>query len=211
MGDVGQVMENWGIPPALDSEAGHFFADLHWLGQPWEISPATMTGAMSLQLENGRFYKSPSGTANALIRLVGLFNFNNWLRRLQLDFSDLFEKGMSFDELQGGLVFNEGTMQFDPPLLVKMPSGRIKMAGSADLVAEQIDASLVTTLPVGTNLPWVAALIGGLPAAAGVYITSKLFEKQVDKLSSISYRITGPCDDPSVKVQKIFSDKGGAK
>ena len=211
VGDVGQVMENWGIPPALDSEAGRFFADLHWLGQPWEIAPSTMTGAMSLQLENGRFYKSPSGTANALIRLVGLFNFNNWLRRLQLDFSDLFEKGMSFDELQGGLVFNEGTMQFDPPLLVKMPSGRIKMAGSADLIAEQIDASLVTTLPVGTNLPWVAALIGGLPAAAGVYITSKLFEKQVDKLSSISYRITGPWDDPSVKVQKIFSDKGGAK
>ena len=85
------------------------------------------------------------------------------------------------------------------------------MAGSADLIAEQIDASLVTTLPVGTNLPWVAALIGGLPAAAGVYITSKLFEKQVDKLSSISYRITGPWDDPSVKVQKIFSDKGGVK
>jgi len=211
VGDVGQVMENWGIPPALDSEAGRFFADLGWLGQPWEISPSTMTGAMSLQLENGRFYKSPSGTANALIRLVGLFNFNNWLRRLQLDFSDLFEKGMSFDELQGGLVFNAGTMQFDPPLLVKMPSGRIKMAGSADLIAEQIDASLVTTLPVGTNLPWVAALIGGLPAAAGVYITSKLFEKQVDKLSSISYRITGPWDDPSVKVQKIFSDKGGVK
>jgi len=59
---------------------------------------------------------------------------------------------------------------------------------------------------VGTNLPWVAAVVGGLPAAAGVYITSKLFKKQVDKLSSISYSIEGPWGDPEIEVQKIFSD-----
>jgi uncharacterized protein YhdP len=161
---------------------------------------------MSLHLEKGRFYKSPTGAANALIRLVGLFNFGNWVRRLQLDFSDLFEKGMSYDEMHGGLVFDHGKLTFDAPMVVKLPSGRIKMEGSANLISEQIDAELVTTLPVGTNLPWVAAAIGGLPAAAGVYITSKLFKKQVDKLSSISYSIEGPWGDPEIEVQKIFSD-----
>jgi uncharacterized protein YhdP len=111
--------------------------------------------------------------------------------------------------MKGGLVFDAGNMSFDPPLVVKMPSGRFKMNGTANLIREDIDANLVTTLPVGTNLPWVAALVGGLPAAAGVYITGKIFEKQVDKLSSISYHITGPWDDPEVDVEKIFSDGGG--
>ncbi|WP_461481016.1 YhdP family protein [Porticoccus sp.] len=205
-GDVGKVMEAWGTPAALESKKAHFFADLGWYGKPWEVTPPALTGAMSLQLEKGRFYKSPAGAANAMLRLVGLFNFDNWLRRLSLDFSDLFEKGVSYDEMNGGLLFDAGDMRFDPPLIVKMPSGRFKMTGTANLVREDIDATLVTTLPVGTNLPWVAALVGGLPAAAGVYITGKIFEKQVDKLSSISYHITGPWDDPEVDVQKIFSD-----
>ncbi|MEZ5529492.1 MAG: YhdP family protein [Porticoccaceae bacterium] len=205
-GDVGKVMEEWGTPAALESKKAQFFADLSWAGKPWDITPLALTGAMSLQLDKGRFYKSPAGAANAMLRLVSLFNFDNWFRRLRLDFSDLFEKGMSYDEMKGGLVFDEGDMAFEPPLVVKMPSGRFKMTGTANLMREDIDAILVTTLPVSTNLPWVAALVGGLPAAAGVYVTGKIFKKQVDKLSSISYHITGPWDDPEVDVEKIFSD-----
>ena len=205
-GDIGEVMKAWQLPAILDSKEAHFFAGLSWEGRPWDISHTTMGGAMSLHLEKGRFYKSPTGAANALIRLVGLFNFGNWVRRLQLDFSDLFEKGMSYDEMRGGLVFDRGTLTFDAPMVVKLPSGRIKMEGEANLISEEIDAELVTTLPVGTNLPWVAAAIGGLPAAAGVYLTSKVFKKQVDKLSSISYSIEGSWNEPEIQVQKIFSD-----
>jgi outer membrane murein-binding lipoprotein Lpp len=49
------------------------------------------------------------------------------------------------------------------------------------------------------------ALLGGLPAAAGVYVTSKLVEKQVDRLSSISYKLTGSWDDVEVSVDRIFA------
>jgi uncharacterized protein YhdP len=47
--------------------------------------------------------------------------------------------------------------------------------------------------------------MGGLPAAAGVYLTSKLVEKQVDRLSSISYKVSGPWDDVEVAVDRIFA------
>ena len=79
------------------------------------------------------------------------------------------------------------------------------MDGEFDLLNEAVDARLVATLPVATNLPWVVALLGGLPAAAGVYVTSKLVEKQVDRLSSISYKLTGPWDDVEVSVDRIFA------
>ena len=41
------------------------------------------------------------------------------------------------------------------------------MAGEFDLGNETMEGRLVATLPVATNLPWVAAIVGGLPAAAG--------------------------------------------
>lgn len=86
-----------------------------------------------------------------------------------------------------------------------MPSGRMSMAGDFNLVDETVDAQLVATLPMATNLPWLAGLSGGLPAAVGVYITSKLMEKQVDRLSSISYDLSGPWDDIEVSVNEIFA------
>ena len=80
------------------------------------------------------------------------------------------------------------------------------MAGQFDLVNETMDSTLVATLPVATNLPWVAAVVGGLPAAAGVYLTSKLVEEQVDRLSSISYKLIGDWDDIEVRVDQIFAE-----
>lgn len=79
------------------------------------------------------------------------------------------------------------------------------MTGNFDLLEEKIDGRLVATLPVAPNLPWVGALVGGLPAALGVYVTGKLVEEQVDRLSSISYSVTGPWDNIDIQVDRIFA------
>jgi uncharacterized protein YhdP len=136
---------------------------------------------------------------------VSLFNFANWLKRLQLDFSDVTSQNLAYNDLVGTIRFDNGVASLIDPLRMKMPSGRMNMGGNFDLVNEQVNAELVATLPVATNLPWVVALLGGVPAAAGVYLTSKLVEKQVDRLSSISYTLSGPFDDVEVAVDKIFA------
>ena len=79
------------------------------------------------------------------------------------------------------------------------------MAGDFNLVDETIDGQLVATLPVATNLPWGGALVGGLPAALGVYLTGKLVEKQVDRLSSIRYKLSGHWDAIDIQVDRIFA------
>ena len=53
----------------------------------------------------------------------------------------------------------------------------------------------------------ITHLAGGLPAAAGVYLTSRIFDRQVDRISSLAYRVTGPWEDPHIEVEQIFSDK----
>ncbi|MEH6467849.1 MAG: DUF3971 domain-containing protein, partial [Porticoccus sp.] len=58
-GDLGNVMEAWGLPQILDSDEAHFFTEMAWPGRPWEISTTTKKGSMSLQLQKGRFYQTP--------------------------------------------------------------------------------------------------------------------------------------------------------
>ena len=203
--DIGETLKSWGFPVIMDSKKAQFLSQLSWYGRPWEASPVSMKGSVSMHLEDGHFYQEPSGATNALIRLVSLFNFDNWIRRLQLDFSDLYEKGMSYNKMDGGLLLDEGEVTFDPVMVVNLTSGDIELEGKASLISEKIDARLLTKLPVSNNLPWVAAAVGGLPVAAGVFVTSKLFEKQVESLSSISYSIKGSLSDPKIKMEKIFN------
>lgn len=206
MKDFEEVMAAWDIPAPLKSKSSAFFAEIGWNDQPWDYSLLALDGYLGLELKDGQFYKATGAATNTLFKLVSLINFDTWLRRLRFDFSDIFTGGVSFDKVQGGLLFRQGLMDFDDPIVASMPSGKIRLLGTADLVYEQLDAKLVATMPVGTNLPWVAGLLGGLPAAAGVYLTSKIFEKQVDRLSSLSYTIKGSFDDPDIEVDKIFTD-----
>jgi uncharacterized protein (TIGR02099 family) len=203
--NIGEFLSSGlGTPQIVDSKSGRLVFDLAWQDQPWKISRENIFGDFAIKLQEGSFYKSPGGSG-AVLKMVSLVNFANWLRRLKLDFSDVVGKNLSYNSLDGTLHFENGVASLRDPLRMKMPSGRMSMAGDFDLLEEQVDGRLVATLPVATNLPWVVALVGGLPAAAGVYITSKLVEKQVDRLSSISYKISGPWDDVDVEVDRIFA------
>jgi uncharacterized protein YhdP len=202
--NIGDLFSGLNIPKVMDSESGSMVFDLSWQDQPWKITKENITGDFQINLQDGSFYTSTGG-AGAALKLVSLFNFANWLKRLQLDFSDVTSQNLAYNDLVGTLHFENGVASLLDPLRMKMPSGRMNMAGDFDLVNEQVDAQLVATLPVATNLPWVVALLGGVPAAAGVYLTSKLVEKQVDRLSSISYTLSGPFDDVEVAVDRIFA------
>jgi uncharacterized protein YhdP len=202
--NIGDLFSKADLAPPIDSESGSFLLDLQWADKPWLFSNANLMGNIQVQLNNGRFYNSPAG-GSAVLKLVSLVNFANWLRRLRLDFSDVIGDDLEYTILDGTINFNQGNAQFLRPLKVKMPSGRMSMAGDFNLLEETADARLVATLPVASNLPWVVALLANVPAAAGVYLTSKLVSKQVDRLSSISYRIAGPWDDLEVTVDRMFA------
>ena len=202
--NIGDLFNAFGLPQVLDSQSGRIDTNLTGRGEPWALSKDNINGLLKINLTEGHFYRTPVGAGTAL-KLVGLFNFANWLKRLQLDFSDVVSQNLAYDRLDGTLDFDQSVLLLDEPLYVKMPSGRMSMAGDFDLGLETIDAQLVATLPVATNLPWLAGLAGGLPAALSVYATSRLVEKQVDRISSISYKIMGTWDDVDVAVDSIFA------
>lgn len=203
--NLGGVLSALGMEPALESRRSVFNVVWSWPGQPWQARLTALSGLLNFELEDGLFRRA-SGGADAALRVVGLFNFANWVRRLRLDFSDFFTEGVSFDRVTGSVLFLDGELVIDDPVDARLPSGQMRMTGNVDLLQETLDLHMVTTLPVSTNLPWIAAMVGGLPAAAGVYLTSKLFRAQMDRLSSIGHHVHGDWEDPKVEVDRIFRD-----
>ena len=202
--NMSDFFHRFDVDPPIDSTNGNINFDLTWQALPWELTKDNLTGNVEINLSQGNFYTSPGG-GSAALKLVSLFNFANWLRRLQLDFSDVVGENLAYNNLVGKIEFDKGIASLLQPLQVEMPSGRMSLAGDFNLLAESANAQVVATLPVATNLPWVVAILGNVPAAAGVYLTSKLVSEQVDRLSSISYQINGPWDDLEISVDEIFA------
>ena len=206
-GNVSDVLREWQKPDMLESQAARFKVDAMWAGDPQDFALKKMAGSIDIWLEKGRFKNNPSPGSDGLLRLMAILNFDSLARRLRLDFSDLYKSGLAYDEISGKASFVPGTMTFTEPLSVKTPSSRLQMAGKLDLENEKIDARLIATLPVVGSYTFFTALVTGLPAAAGIYVVSKLFKKQVDRATSISYSIRGSWSEPKMNFNRLFESE----
>ncbi len=198
-----RFLNKWGYDAPLDAESGAFSINLSWPGVVQDIALSTLNGTVSLNIAKGGFRSLNSSGANFL-KTIGVFNVSEVFRRLRFDFSDVTDKGFSFDEVTGVLLFQNGNLSMSRPLYVLSPSSELRFSGETNLLTRTLNMSVVATLPINNNLPWIAALAGGLPVAAGVFVVSKVMEKQVNQLSSAVYDITGTWDDPKVVFNRLF-------
>lgn len=205
--DMGYVLKQWGYEPIITSKKCRYDANVNWPGTPVDFDMNTISGTNNFRLEEGSFASIPDGATSAL-KVVGILNLSRILQRIQLDFSDLSSDGLAFDWIEGQVKAEEGVMLLDKPLVIKGSSSEMRLSGIVDVPDENMNAEMVVTLPIGSNLPWIAALAVNLPAAAGVFVVSKILKKQVDKLSSAVYSLKGPWDNPEVKFERLFDDKG---
>lgn len=200
--NVGDVLLAWGFAPSTTSESFQLDVDGSWPGSPAYFNLQRLTGRLSGRLRNGQL-REVDGSAQAL-RVFGLLNFASIGRRLRLDFSDLFSKGLSYDSIKGELVATDGIYVTSQPLTVAGPSSDLELDGRLDMVNDQIDAKLLVTLPVSNNLP-LAALIVGAPAIGGaLFVVDKLLGDRVARFASVQYNVEGSWRAPKITFDKPF-------
>ncbi|EJL99793.1 TIGR02099 family protein [Pseudomonas sp. GM102] len=200
--NLADVLKGWGFAPSVTSEEFHMDVDGRWPGSPAWLATKRFSGSLDASLNKGQFIEVEGG-AQAL-RVFGLLNFNSIGRRLRLDFSDLFGKGLSYDRVKGLLVASNGVYVTREPILLTGPSSNVELNGTLDLVGDQIDAKLLVTLPVTNNLP-IAALIVGAPAVGGaLFLIDKLIGDRVARYASVKYTVKGPWKEPKITFDKPF-------
>ena len=203
-GDLGLVLEQYSYDKIIETESGQVDIDLNWPGSPAEFALAQSGGQLGIDIGAGRFLKT-SGATEGTLRVISILNLADFVRRLSLDISYMFQSGVPFDDIRGDLLLEDGQIEV-PDMAVSGRSSQFYFAGEANVPQQSIDGELVATLPIASNLPWVAALVSGLPTAAAVYVISKLFTRQMGRFSSASYEVKGSWDNPEVNFQRIFDN-----
>ena len=200
--NLADVLKGWGFAPSVTSQEFHMDVDGRWPGSPAWLASKRFSGTLDASMREGQFVEVEGG-AQAL-RVFGLLNFNSIGRRLRLDFSDLFGKGLSYDRVKGLLVATNGVYVTREPIQMTGPSSNVELNGTLNLVGDQIDAKLMVTLPVTNNLP-IAALIVGAPAVGGaLFLIDKLIGDRVARFASVKYTVKGPWKEPKITYDKPF-------
>ncbi len=201
-GNLANVLQGWGFAPSVTSEDFKVDIDGRWPGSPAWIGLNRFSGTLDATLNKGRFVEVDGSTQ--VVRIFGLLNFNAIGRRLRLDFSDLFSKGLSYDRVKGFLTANNGVYRTTSPILMTGPSTNLELSGTLNMVSDQVNAKLLVTLPVANNLPLAALLVGGPAAGGAMFLLNKLIGDQVSRFASVQYSIQGPWNDPKISFDKPF-------
>ncbi|BES70724.1 YhdP family protein [Marinobacter nanhaiticus D15-8W] len=187
----------------LRSEKTAIAVDLGWAGAPTNGSLRTVEGTLGFRLDDGVILES-NNTAQ-IFRVFGILNSDTLLRRLQLDFSDLYEAGVAFDAISGTARLGSGILSWDPELQIVGPSGAFKLTGFTNLVEETLDMRLVVVLPLTQNLPLAAILMGAAPPIGGaLFVLDKVLGDPLSRLTSATYSVEGTWDEPDVDLRNVF-------
>lgn len=202
----GQLAELGGLFGAdipLENLATNIELALEWPGRPDQFGLKQLSGNISMTLEDGVILQQNSSAQ--LFRVFNLLNTDTLWRRLQLDFSDLYERGVAFDALSGKAQIANGLLTLDPELQIVGPSGAFKLSGTTDMAAESLDMRLVVVVPLTQNLPLAALLMGaGAPIGGALFVLDKILGDPLSKLTSASYKVSGTWDDPKTNLQGVF-------
>ncbi len=169
-------------------------AQLNWPGLPWQPEPATLNGTVSVETGAGVL----TGVSDKGAGLLSVLSMDSVLRRLRLDFRDVFEGGFYFDRISATGEFNNGVLH-NNDFLLEGAAGDLTGKGLVDLPASQLNYRFDFTPDLTGNLPVLTAF--AVTPVTGLYVlaASKLFGPVVDVFTRIRYEVTGPLASPEVK------------
>lgn len=175
--------------------------DLDWGDAPYAPSLSNLNGRAALDLGQGRIVDigQESGAKMDLGRMLSIFSLQTIPRRLSLDFSDVFQKGYSFDFVRGDFNLQSGdaythNLRFDGPVAKVGINGRIGLKNKDYNFVLSVTPYVTSSIPVAAGLITMNPLVG-----LGALAVNSVIGSQVSKASTYYYSVTGPWSNPTWK------------
>lgn len=198
LGDFAEILAAFGQPEVVHTtDGGVVNMAFAWPGAPWQATLGTATGSIDTHVKAGRFMSIDSTS----VRMVGLLNLNNILRRLRLDFRDVIHSGTAFNSIKGSGTFSDGILITRRPIEIDAAVTHFTSDGQIDLLQRTVNQRVGVTVPIMQGLP-IAALLTGLPQLSAILLgTNWLFGDQFNQLTELHYRVEGSWDAPTFTLE----------
>ena len=187
-----ELMERFGITSGIQKAPFELEGQLNWDGSPWGIKMDTLDGNVKTKFGKG-IISDVSGAA----RLLGLFSLDSIIRKMQLDFSDVFDKGMAFNSITGTGKIQNGIFLTND-LNMDAVAGEMKIKGIANLNTRLVDAEVNFTPDITSGIPVLTAFAVTPQTALYVLAVTTVISPVVEVFTQVNYSVKGPLDSPTV-------------
>jgi uncharacterized protein YhdP len=170
----------------------------NWSAPPWQMALPDLRGDMDVNLKNGRILSIDPGFG----RVLGILAVAQWIKRLQLDFSDIYEEGLTFNSIKGhfDLLNGKATTQ---NLFIDAVPAKITIIGDTDLVKQTVD-HVIKVVPKSLDaVPIAGTIMGKVAALLGKSLTGK---DQEGFFFGTQYLVKGGWND--VKISSLHENDG---
>ncbi len=198
-----EILERFGISSGIQKAPFSITSSLNWTGSPWSTQMKTLNGKVSTEFGQGSV-SDVSGAA----KLLGLFSLDSIIRKMKLDFSDIFDKGLAFDSITGDGEISHGVFVTNN-LTMDTVAGDMDLKGLVDLDKRTIDAQVKFIPDVTSGLPVLSAFAVSPPTALYVLAVATVISPVVEVFTEVNYQVKGAIDSPEVK--EISRTKGEYK
>lgn len=203
--NIGQIQRELRMESVIESKRLRMAAALDWVGSPMAFNTTTLNGALTLRFDEGHLVTNQQ--QSGALKLFGALNTGAIGRRLALDFSDLYQPGVSFDALQAKASIKDGILSLKEPMLIDGTGSKFLVAGQTDLTQQTLDMNLVATFPITSSLPLVAIAAGLAPPVAGaIFVTDRLIGDELARFTSARYDVSGTWDEPKLEIKNVFDN-----
>lgn len=148
------------------------------------------------------------GIEPGLGRLFGVFGLNALPRRLKLDFSDLYEPGLTFNSIKGSFEIRQGVAATQDATMLG-PIGRMVSKGWVDLGHGRLDQHLAVTPEISTELSLGGLIAGGPVVGGAMLLAGTVLHKPLGALTTLRYHVHGAWNAPVIDKEKGRPAHGG--
>jgi uncharacterized protein YhdP len=155
MARAGHSLSQLGITKDLMETSGTVDFAVHWGAAPYQFSLAALDGKLDVNLKEGRILSIEPGFG----RILGMLALAQWAKRLQLDFRDIYEEGLTFNTIQGYFSLAKGKAATRNLIVDAIPA-KITITGSTDYLNKTVD-QMVSVAPKSADAVPIAGTIMG--------------------------------------------------
>jgi uncharacterized protein (TIGR02099 family) len=191
--DFGALLKGFQFDSGIkDSKATADF-DLSWKRAPYEFNFDSLNGDIDWRLSDGYLTDVPDKGS----RLLTILSLESLVRKLKLDFRDVFAKGFFYDKIKGSFQISDGTAD-TRDTIVDGGAGEITMHGYTNLNSKELNYQIAFAPKVTSSLPVIIAyMVNPATALAALALDQVLTSAKV--ISNIKFSLTGTIDDPKLE------------
>ncbi|MGB3428680.1 MAG: YhdP family protein [Burkholderiaceae bacterium] len=192
--DGGEALGRLGFPDALSKGSGRVDGEVQWLGSPLDIDYPTLSGRVSLAVDNGRFLKVDTGNAARLLALLSLQALG---RNLAADGGRQFTEGFAFSSIRADAGIERGILKTDN-FRMNGASAAVLMSGSLDLRNETQQLSIVVLPEIDASTAALAVGVVNPVIGLGTFLAQLVLKDPLSKAFALQYDVTGSWTDPKI-------------